>query len=44
MNSSVLAFEKLIEANLSAKYSVSNKLAARDVINYHFYDPGKVYT
>lgn len=41
-NLSVLTFEKLIEANISAKYSVINKLAARDIIGCHFYDPGKL--
>ena len=42
MNSSLLAFDKLIESNLSAKYCVKGQLATKDIIGLHFYDPGKV--
>jgi len=42
MNSSLLAFDKLIESNLSAKYCVKGQLATKDIIGMHFYDPGKI--
>ncbi len=42
MNCSVLAFNKLIAANLPAKYSVVGQLSTTDVIHDHFYDPGRV--